>query len=208
MTHAYNAIYLDKVSRTVGNMLHYAVREVKMDGDLFLDRFIQSGIAEQIEAGNPKYAAGKSGIELFSDVMEMTGQPCDVKSVPVYDRSDVYWVGWILAQYQWYSGWSFRAILDVVPHSELLGLYGTLHEADVQKSYDVLDAHMAGEKSRLKSIRKKRGMTQRQLAEESGVPLSTIRAYEQKKKDLGKAQYDVVLRISRVLRCEMGELFG
>lgn len=179
-----------------------------MDGELFLNRFIQSGIAKQIEVGNPKYAAGKSGVELFSDVMEMTGQPCEAKSVPVYDRSDVYWVGWVLAQYQWYSGRSFREILDAISYSELLGLYGTLHEADVRKSYDVLDAHLAGEKSRLKAIRKKCGLTQRQLAEESGVPLRTIRAYEQQTKDLGKAQYDVVLRIARVLRCETEELFG
>ena len=31
---------------------------------------------------------------------------------------------------------------NAVPYDELIGLYGTLHEADIQKSYDVLDAHL------------------------------------------------------------------
>ena len=38
----------------------------------FLNRFIQSDIAEQFENGNPKYIAGKSGAELFLEVIEKT----------------------------------------------------------------------------------------------------------------------------------------
>ena len=58
MTHAYSQTYLAKISRAVGNMLHDAVLEFGFDGSEFLDRFIQSGVAEQIENGNPKYIAG------------------------------------------------------------------------------------------------------------------------------------------------------
>lgn len=70
MTNAYNAIYLDKAVRNVGNMLHDAVYEYGEDGGQFLQKFLQSGIAEQIEDGNPKYIAGKSGAELYADVVE------------------------------------------------------------------------------------------------------------------------------------------
>ena len=54
MTHAYSQLYLDKSSRALGNMLHDAVIEFGMDGTDFLNRFIQSDIAEQFENGNPK----------------------------------------------------------------------------------------------------------------------------------------------------------
>ena len=47
MLHAYSSLYLDKSSRTLGNMLHDAVIEFGMDGTDFLNRFIQSDIAEQ-----------------------------------------------------------------------------------------------------------------------------------------------------------------
>lgn len=207
MTHAYSPLYLSKSSRAVGNMLHDAVMEFQMDGTDFLKRFIQSDVAEQIESGNPKYIAGKSGLELFLEVMEKTtGKTYNAELIESYDRSPVYWVGWMLMHYQWYSGRSFKSILDTVPYDELLGLYGTLHEADIQKSYDVMDAHFGVAESRLKAARKQCGLTQEALANESGVSLNTIRAYERKSKDLNKAQFDIVMRLAKALKCEVSDL--
>ena len=207
MTHAYSSSYLSKASRAFGNMLHDAALEYGLDGSEFLEQVIQSGIAEQFEAGNPKYLAGKSGLELFLEVMEKTtGASPNAIRIERYDRSDVYWIGWMLTHYQWYSGRTFRSILDTIPYRELLGLYGTLHEADIQKSYAVLDLHFANSPSKLKHIRRLCGLTQEALAEESGVSLNTIRAYERKSKDLNKAQADIVLRLARALKCDVSDL--
>lgn len=207
MTHAYSQLYLSKSSRAVGNMLHDAVLEFGMDGTDFLKRFIQSDVASQIENGNPKYIAGKSGLELFLEVMEKTtGKSYDADLIESYDRSDVYWVGWVLTHYQWYSGRSFKNILDTIPYNELLGLYGTLHEADIQKSYEVLDAHFTNSESKLKAVRKRCGLTQEALANESEVSLNTIRAYERKSKDLNKAQFDIIMRLAKALKCEVSDL--
>ena len=207
MIRAYSPLYLAKTSRAVGNMLHNAVLEFGIDGEDFLRRFIQSAVAEQIENGNPKYIAGKSGMELYLEVMEKTtGKTYHAEPVESYDRSDVYWVGWMLTHYQWYSGRSFKSILDTVPYIELLGLYGTLHEADIQKSYEVLDAHFTACESRLKTARKHCGLTQEALANESGVSLNTIRAYERKSKDLNKAQIDIVIRLAKALKCDVSDL--
>lgn len=206
-THAYSQLYLSKASRAVGNMLHDAVIEFGMDGEDFLKRFIQSDVAEEIESGNPKYIAGKSGLELFLEVMEKTtGKAYDTKFIESYERSPVYWVGWMLTHYQWYSGRTFKSILDTVPYNELLGLYGTLHEADIEKSYEVLDAHFEKSESKLKTARKHCGLTQEELACESGVSLNTIRAYERKGKDINKAQFDIVLRLAKALKCDITEL--
>ena len=207
MTHAYSQLYIPKISKAVGNMLHDAVLEFKLDGSEFLDRFIQSGIAEQIENGNPKYIAGKSGLELFIEVMEKTtGERFDAELVESYDRSDIYWVGWMITHYQWHSGKTFRSILDTVPFDELLGLYGTLHEADINKSYEVLDEHFKRSESKLKRIRKQCGITQDELAAESGVSANTIKAYERKSKDLNKAQFDIIIKLAKALKCEVSDL--
>jgi DNA-binding XRE family transcriptional regulator len=206
-THAYSQLYLSKASRAVGNMLHDAVVEFGMDGEDFLRRFIQSDVAEEIESGNPKYIAGKSGLELFLEVMEKTtGKAYDTNLIESYERSPVYWVGWMLTHYQWYSGRTFKSILDTVPYNELLGLYGTLHEADIEKSYEVLDAHFEKSESKLKTARKHCELTQEELAHESGVSLNTIRAYERKSKDINKAQFDIVLRLAKALKCDITEL--
>ena len=204
--HAYSQLYLNKVSRSVGTMLHNAVIEFGIDGTDFLNRFIQSEVAEQIENGNPKYIAGKSGMELFLEVHEKTtGEKHHSPVIENYDRSDVYWVGWILTHYQWYSGRTFKSILDTVSHDEIIGLYGTLREADVQKSYEVLDAHFANSESKLKTVRKQCGLTQEALSNESGVSLNTIRAYERKSKDINKAQFDIVMRLAKALKCNVSE---
>ena len=206
-TRAYSPLYLAKASRAVGNMLHDAVLEFGMAGADFLKRFIQSDVAEQFENGNPKYIAGKSGLELFLEVMEKTtGETYDTDLIESYERSPEYWVGWMLTHYQWHSGRTFQSILDTVPYDELIGLYGTLHEADIQKSYDVLDAHFTKSDSKLKIARKHRGLTQEALANESGVSLNTIRAYERKSKDLNKAQFDIVMKLAKALKCEVSEL--
>ena len=206
-THAYSPLYLSKASRAVGNMLHDAVIKFGMDGEDFLKRFIQSDVAEEIESGNPKYIAGKSGLELFLEVMEKTtGKAYDTNLIESYERSPVYWVGWMLTHYQWYSGRTFKSILDTVPYNELLGLYGTLHEADIEKSYEVLDAHFEKSESKLKTARKHCGLTQEELSHESGVSLNTIRAYERKGKDINKAQFDIVLRLAKALKCDITEL--
>lgn len=207
MIRAYSQTYLARISRAVGNMLHDAVLEFKLDGSDFLDRFIQSEVAEQIENGNPKYIAGKSGLELFIEVMEKTtGEKFDAELIESFDRSDVYWVGWMITHYQWYSGRTFRSILDTVSFDELLGLYGTLHEADINKSYEVLDQHFNCSESKLKRIRKQCGMTQDELAAESGVSANTIKAYERKGKDLNKAQFDIIMKLARALKCEISDL--
>ncbi len=207
MTHAYNPIYQNKAAHSLGNMLHDAVYEFRFDGGEFLRLFIQSGIAEQIENGNPKYIAGKSGLELFFDVIELTtGKAPETKVIESYDRSDVYWIGWILAQYQCYSHKSFRDIIEVIPYDELMILYGTLHEADTSKAFDVFDKRFQKATSKLQLMRKRIGITQEQLAEKSGVPVSTIRAYERKAKDINKAQLDIVLSLVKVLNCEVRDI--
>lgn len=199
--------YLDDASRTVGNMLHNAVYEYGMDGNDICARFVQSGIAKEIEEGNPKYLAGISGYELLLDIMEKTSErKIERKEIETCAYSDAYWVGWILVHYQFYSGRSFQDILTVIPYDELLSLYDTLHEADPTKSCEVFEAHFGGTESKLKTIRLSRFVSQEQLSKESNVSLPTIRAYEQGSKDIRKAQINILIRLAETLRCDVKEL--
>ena len=60
--------------------------------------------------------------------------------------------------------------------------------------------------SNLKEIREKCGLTQKQLAEQSGVSIRMIQHYEQGFKDIKKAQATTVHSLSKVLQCDIGEL--
>jgi transcriptional regulator with XRE-family HTH domain len=53
----------------------------------------------------------------------------------------------------------------------------------------------------LKRIRESAGLTQSQLAEQAAVSLRSIQMYEQRNKDINKAQAITLAKIARVLNC-------
>ncbi len=51
---------------------------------------------------------------------------------------------------------------------------------------------------REQAARKQRGLTQQQLSDRSGVPLGTLRRFEQ----TGQISFDALIRLARALGCE------
>ena len=92
----------------------------------------------------------------------------------------------------------------------LLNLYPTFHEADITKFVDTINRFIkhnaAGNATNLQKIRKAADMTQKKLANESGVSLRMIQLYEQRNKDVNKAQAIALFKIARVLGCEVADL--
>lgn len=58
----------------------------------------------------------------------------------------------------------------------------------------------------LRLLRQRAGLTQRRLAELSGVPVRTVQQYEQRQKNINKAQAERLVRLSKVLCCGIGDL--
>ena len=172
--------------------------------DAFFISFISSGIASQFETGNPTYVSGLSGIDLYRAVK------ADYYTLlPDYQPvgcSREYWVGWSLAYYQWISNKSFGVILAVVPASEMVTWYTTLHEADITVFVDAMEQRFNLLPSRLKLVRSKRGLTQAQLSQLSGVSMRLIQQYEQKQQNIMFAPYNVMSSLCNVLNCIPSEL--
>jgi len=207
---AYKETYLNNAADMFGNMMDYAVNDCELDGDTFLHMFITSGLAEQFGRGNPKIIAGMSGLDLANKVMlSVIGDiPSGKASERLDYRTPEYWAGWALARYQWHCARSFPAILRALPFSEITNRYHPLHEADISKFYSLADSIISDSSSQtnLKRLREALGFSQSQLAEESGVTLRSIQMYEQRNKDINKAQAISLAKISRVLGCEIEDL--
>ena len=58
----------------------------------------------------------------------------------------------------------------------------------------------------LKLLRKAAGLSQQDLVELSGVPTRTIQQYEQRQKNINKANAEHLLLLSRALNCDMAAL--
>ena len=213
-THAYNSLYLEDAMNNLGTMLDCAVHAAQCDLLVFYEMFLSSGVASQMEAGNPRYLSGMSGMELMQIVLEKSSD----KTLPImnyvpFDRTPEYWAGWVLAYYQWYSSYSFSFIQrNGLSISTVLSLYPTLHEADLSKFVQTADmliqTHLSTRKNTLKTIRKQSHLTQKELADLSGVTLRMIQAYEQGHQDIMKAEARTVFALARMLGCKPEVICG
>lgn len=141
--HAYSEDYLWGAQRVLGDMLDFGVNTCQLDMDFIMNRFIESGIADNFAIGNPKYVAGMTGCEVLRTVLEKTGEENPKENDIMYvDKSPEYWTGWALAYYQWYRNYKFQEIQSKVPVSEVVKMY-ILHEADVMKFVEIMDTRMA-----------------------------------------------------------------
>ena len=209
MTHAYQEIYLSNAQSMLGDAFDYAINVCHIPGSSFVKLFIASTISKRLENGEPSYLSGKSGIEVAMEILaETTGKTPDAAPQEHFGRSREYWIGWAVAYYQWFSGRRYSDIFQVVTFEELQKLYDPLHEADITKFADILDARMREffADINLKRIRTAYGCTQAELAKRSGVSLRSIQMYEQRNKDINKASAETLLRLSKVLGCTMEDL--
>lgn len=209
MTGAYDKNYLEKARTTLGRMLDFAVYDLKLDIKEFFDRFIISGVANAFENGDSKTIAGKSGVELAYEVLEKTGENVrNIKPRYTANRSEEYWTGWALAYYQWKTSLSFAEIVKYIPIFQIKGLYSPYHEMDIRHFTDKMNEmyNKAKPETNLKIYRKRAELSQKQLAELADIPVRMIQHYEQRQKNINKAQTEYLVRLSRVLNCEIEDL--
>ncbi|MCR4900904.1 MAG: helix-turn-helix transcriptional regulator [Treponema sp.] len=209
-TRAYQQFYLNDAQQNLAVMFDYAIRLLKYDGDQFFLYFIQSEVAQKFGHANPKYIAGMSGIELAQNVLKKIGAATKFPDDPKINQGKEFWLGWVLAYYQWYSGLKFSDLQEygLVP-SRILSRY-ILHEADISKfvstANKIILVNKAASPTRLQKIRKARGLTQKELSELSGVSLRMIQLYEQRQNDINQASGQTINNLSRVLCCNFYEI--
>lgn len=209
MTHAYSESYLNDAKERLSSFFDYAIHDCKLKPDWVAELFIHTGYAEQFERGNPAYIAGMSGIELAQAVISKAyGKKELPDPIQVEGCSPEYWAGWVIAEYQWYTGRRFQDIFERVPLSRIISMYPVYHEMDITNFITTMEEfyHEVEREPNLKRIRENRGLSQMELAEQSGVNLRNIQMYEQRKNDIDKAQAGILYKLSRVLGCNIEDL--
>ena len=121
MIHAYSEFYLSDAKQNLADFFDYAINACCFDTNLFSKLFVQSGYADKFERGNPAIVAGMSGIELAKRVI-MYAYPNWEFSEKIFseERSNVYWAGWALAEYQWITCKRFKDIFSRISLTEII----------------------------------------------------------------------------------------
>lgn len=60
--------------------------------------------------------------------------------------------------------------------------------------------------SKLQELRKKKGLSQSQLAAAADVPIKTIQKYESGERDINKAQLQTAVALAKALDCKAEDL--
>lgn len=207
--HAYSDDYLTSAQRILGDMLDFAVNTYDMDIDKFFEMFLVSDVSRQFETGNPTYVAGKTGCELVKEIICDSGILMEDYPDEMYlDKSPEYWAGWALAYYQWYYGRTFSKIHRAVSMKEIRRMYEVYHEMDLVHFVERLDElwNICYPETNLKRIRNLSGLSQRELADLSGVSVRQIQLFEQRQRDINQTRAIDILKLSRVLGCKNEDL--
>lgn len=211
---AYNECYVYDASSILGEFFDYMTKDMHYKMDEAFELLASSNIGTSFGHGNPKYVAGVSGPELawklLYEVFGTWEEP--VESTITLNRSLEYWVGWVLAQYQWSRNVSFRYLINHGLTASKVASRYILHEADISKFFEfadsVIEEAKTDEEPALKRLRKYYELTQKQLSEKSGVSLRMIQLYEQKQADISKAQVNIVTALAEALSCKVEDLVG
>lgn len=206
---AYDETYISHAQDILGHAVDFAVMSLGLDPDAFANAFVISNASKQFEAGNPRYVAGMNGCELARLVMSQTHTAyTDAEDAMYLDKSPEYWSGWALAWYQWYTCRPFADILHAVPLSQIIGMYDVYHEMDLMQFADHMDSLIAQAcpSTQLKIRRMNCGMSQSELAADSGVAIRQIQLFEQKQRNINNAAAVTLLQLSKSLHCRIEDL--
>ena len=206
---AYSDVYLGCAQKNLGEMLRYGTEDAGIPVNSFFEMFLDSGIADMFGRGDYRYITGMSGVEVGYEVLRKMQHAVIFPKPSFHPRkSPVYWTGWILAYFQYFSDLPFRRIYECLKPNEIEKMYNPYHEMDplqfVQEANRIMVER--SRTARLKMYRERLGLSQSQLARESGCSVRMIQYYEQGRRDINKAQADTLLRMAVVLRCEPSEL--
>ena len=156
------------------------------------------------ERGESRYALGKSGIEILIDIIEeTTGKALETEPECSFFRTKEHWIGWAAAYCQWYSDRSFRELFSAIPYSDFEKMYTPLHEADITKFMDVAEERFKEtfRETELKRARMCINITQEELSKRSGVSLRSIQMYEERNRNINRASFETLYRLSKAPYC-------
>ena len=195
------------IRETIAVCFDFAINTLKIKPDIFVNIFINSKAINKIEIMHPGYFFGMSGIEICQNILDEANIKYD-KSIEYesIDRNIYYWLGDSLAYYAFNKNYRYKYVFSFISIESLLKMYDKYHEIDISYFANKLDEYRKLSPSKLKSIRENRKLSQNDLSLYSMVSLRTIRAYEQKQKDINKAEVMTVLKLAHTLNCSIDDI--
>lgn len=206
MMNAYDSGLVNNAQLRLGWMLDFAVNVYGYELNRFYNMFLRSDYSDRFAVGDASVIEGHSGRELAYLILETENSGIEqIENNRYLERSREFWTGWSLAYFQWETSLRFGEIEDFCNILEVRDMYNPFHEMDITQFCDRMKELYISRNpdSQLKKIRKIAGLSQKDLAERTGIPLRTIQQYEQKQKNINHARVDYLISLSHELSCDI-----
>lgn len=192
----------------IAEMFEYAKCHLHIECDEFFDMLNKTHLSNRLYNLDIIYIYGKSSIEIINDIYNINDMKMKLFDKNEFLKNDkYYWIGLVIASYCYGKKISFKEIGKRIKPSQLLKMYNTMHEAPHMKVIDEIDKILNRQESILKHIRQSKNISQSELSILSGVSLRSIQMYEQKKKNISKASFEIVKRLANSLSIKMEDLY-
>ena len=203
-----DGIYSEELREKLGTFFDIGVNCCGMRGQEVADILIASGLDEQLERQNPRFAAGMSGTEMLLWALGECGYTKPLEIGSRWPVSADYWVGYMLALFQIETGWRYRQVFARMSYADLHEMHSWCeHLSEREYVSELLSQLQKREQPKmLRRLRKAAGLTQAELAIRAGISTRTVQQYEDGSKDINKAAAITVQRLSLILGCRMGDL--
>ena len=177
----------------------YAVDGCGITPLAFFEILSSSGFQELGLRGDFSLLFGMSGTELAMLALSEAGIKMPPADIEIDRNSHSYKLGEGAAYYSVAAGVGLKRVFSAI---QTLGFDAVKGMSSDRLSL-ALDSVIksAPSMARVQAQRKERGLSQRELAERSGVNLRTLQQYELKSKDINKASAKSVLSMARALGC-------
>ena len=192
---------LETMRKNLSLFLDYGVNVLNVSVDGLWSRFLMDDRSIQFANGDYSVTSGISGIEL---AYLITGFTYDHNYIYQQDETVESWLGSYLAYAQQKLRVSFQMINKYVPITELLSLYYPFHLMSEDKFVDFLATAIKVRKGKtnLEIYRREAKLSRSELSEKSGVPLRMIEHYEQRLKNINKANSEYLISLAKALYTE------
>ena len=214
--HPYGEELLEQAVNTLGKAFDFADKRLPGGMERFYDIFCASELSHSFGGPGARPNIEISGIEFVMAACKgIVDGDLDTllyseRRIPRDLQDRGRWCGRALAYHQWETGRSFRAISLYLGGEDLSSIYSTYRTATPRAGAAIIERDYAQAQeiapTHLRELRVVAGLTQVQLADASGVGLRSIQQYEQRKKDINRAQARSVARLASALSCRMEDL--
>lgn len=204
---AYQKSKLSDAQYLIGDYFNIAINSYSLTPEKAYKKFLVSRYSQLIQKGNTSVILGKTGYELFYDVMNETSQTkFEMKRMKLSVNTKEEWAGWILVYLQWSTARSFDNIYEILPFDKVIKMYYPYHEMDERNFVEDVTKKYFLKETNLRRVRKRNNLTQRDLALKAQVSIRTIQMLEQRQNDINQTKSINLFNIAKALSCTMENL--